>query len=245
MRNIKLIIEYDGSRYCGWQRQPNGTSVQEVLEETIAMVTQQRVRLTGSGRTDAGVHALGQTANFQTESRIGTTGLLKGLNSLLPADIAVREACDVEPSFHARYDAKSKVYLYRIMNGQVRSPLLRNLAWHVREPLDIDLMKQGLRFLEGRHDFASFQAAGSDVKTGVRNILFARIDRTGPECVEIRIEADGFLRHMVRNIVGTLVDVGKKKMAIDEFHALLERRDRTLAGPTAPPQGLCLKEVKY
>lgn len=244
MRNIKIIIEYDGTGYHGWQRQPNGISIQEVLESKLSLITNGRVRLIGSGRTDAGVHAEGQVANFKTETTVECRGLLKGINSLLPMDIAVRDLIDVDDEFHARYSAKSKIYSYKIYNSSVRSPRYRNYSWHVFEMLDLESMQNAASYLLGTKDFSSFCAAGGDAKTYTRTVLDCGIVKEKAVIV-FTIEANGFLRYMVRNIVGTLVDVGKGRISPEEFMALIESKDRTNAGITAPPQGLVLREVKY
>jgi len=244
MRNIRLIVEYDGTAYCGWQRQENGLSIQEVLERCIGRITGERIQLNGSGRTDAGVHALGQVANFRTSSRLGEWNLLAGINSLLPPDIAVREVRDVDPDFHARFAAKSKTYLYRICNRPVRSALERHYAWFVWEPLVLERIEAGLSQFMGTHDFTSFCATRSDGVDRVRTVLRASVVRAG-ESVEISMEADGFLRYMVRTIVGTLVGVGRGKIPAERITAILVARDRRLAGMTAPPQGLFLKDVTY
>jgi tRNA pseudouridine38-40 synthase len=244
MRNIKIIIEYDGTEYHGWQRQPNGISIQEVLENKLALITNGKVRLIGSGRTDAGVHAAGQVANFKTESMIECRDLLKGINSLLPADIAVRDVIDVDDEFHARYSAKSKVYDYKIYNSCVRSPRYRNYSWHVFKKLDVKSMRTAASYLIGTKDFSSFCAAGSDVKHYTRTVVECGIVEDTAMIV-FTIEADGFLRYMVRNIIGTLVDVGKGRNTPEEFMEIMNSKDRTNSGITAPPQGLFLKEVKY
>lgn len=244
-RNIKLVLEYDGAAYRGWQRQGEQPTIQKILEEAIGRITQESITLYGSGRTDAGVHALHQVANFKTESRIPVGNLLKGINSLLPEDIVIREIQEVEEAFHSRYTAKSKSYLYRIWNSPIRSPLQRNAAWFIRASLDLDKMTQALSLLRGNHDFTSFCAAGSDVKTCVRTILRADICRDSDQVILISIEADGFLRHMVRNIVGTLVELGMGEEAPETIRDILEAKDRGRAGITAPPQGLFLQEVRY
>jgi tRNA pseudouridine38-40 synthase len=244
MRNIRLIVEYDGTAYCGWQRQENGLSIQEVLERCIGRMTGERIQLNGSGRTDAGVHALGQVANFRTCSRLGEWNLLMGINSLLPPDIAVREVRDVDPDFHARFAARRKTYLYRICNRPVRSALERHYAWFVWEPLALERIEAGLSRLIGTHDFTSFCATHSDGADRIRTVLRASVVRAG-EIVEISMEADGFLRYMVRTIVGTLVEVGRGKIPPERITAILAARDRRLAGMTAPPQGLFLKDVTY
>jgi tRNA pseudouridine38-40 synthase len=245
IRNIKLVVEYDGSAYCGWQRQINGLTVQQVLEECIGRMTAEETRVIGSGRTDAGVHALGQVAHFHTFSRLGERSLLMGINSLLPRDIVVREVSDVPPSFHARFDAVSKVYLYRICNRQVRTALERNHAWFIWEPLDLGRIHEALPLLHGTHDFSSFCSVHTDSRNHVRTIYVIALEKDSSGMIDITIEADGFLRYMVRTIVGTLVEVGRGKCSIKEVTAILEAKDRRQAGRTAPPQGLFLKDVKY
>jgi len=239
-----LICEYDGTAYHGWQIQPNGISIQEVLEEKIGIIIQEKIRLTASGRTDAGVHALNQVANFRTASHLNTENLLRGINSLLPADIAVTVLRDVANDFHARYSAKSKVYVYRILNRPVKSALDRNYSWHVRTPLDLETMRETADLLRGTHDFTSFCAAGGDAHDHVRTVMDVTLAVTDG-IVTFTIEANGFLRYMVRNIVGLLVDVGRGSVTSDDFKEVLAARDRTKAGITAPPQGLFLKEVRY
>ncbi len=244
MRNIKIVCEYDGTAYHGWQRQPNGISIQEVLEEKIGVITQEEIRLIASGRTDAGVHALNQVANFRTRSAIECDNLLKGINSLLPTDIVVKDLRDVDDQFHARYSAKGKTYVYRIFNNPVRSALYRNYSWHVRAPLDRGTMGKAADFLKGTHDFSSFCAAGGDTEDHVRTVATASFETEG-NMISFAVESNGFLRYMVRNIVGLLVDVGRGILPPAGFKEILEARDRTRAGITAPPQGLFLKEVRY
>ena len=245
MRNIRLIVEYDGGAYCGWQRQINGLSIQQIIEECIGRMTGEEVRVIGSGRTDAGVHALRQVAHFRTASRLGERNLLMGINSLLPADIAIREICEVDPSFHARFDAVSKVYLYRICNRPVRSALERNYAWFVWKPLDLARIGGALPVFKGTHDFSSFCSTHSESPDRIRTILNIAAERDASGMIYISVEADGFLRYMVRTIVGTLVDVGRGKRSAEEVAAILAAKDRRRAGLTAPPQGLYLKDVKY
>jgi len=244
-RTLRLVIEYDGTAYHGWQRQAEGLSIQEVLQEKVAIMTGERVSIIGSGRTDAGVHALNQVASLRTTSRIPALGFLRGLNSLLPADIVVKELEDVEPSFHARRDVKTKVYLYRIFNGLSRPAIYRHYAWHIVKPLAADRMRQAAAHLVGRHDFTSFCSTHCDVEDHVRTI--SRLLIEGPEngFVKISVEADGFLRYMVRIIVGTLAETGLGKFSPDELKEILAAQDRRRAGMTAPSCGLFLKEVKY
>ena len=239
-----MIVEYNGTDYHGWQRQNNAVTVQQVLEETIGVITQEQIKVIGAGRTDAGVHAINQAANFKTGSKIEETGLLKGVNSLLPKDIVVKHLVEVEEGFHARYNARSKVYLYQVHNRPVRSVIYRDYAWFIREPLALDRMRVALLLLRGTHDFSSFSAAGS-VTNRVRTVMDVDVKVTECGMVRIYIEADGFLRYMVRNIVGTLVDVGKGKLTPAEFMGLIEEKNRRWAGVTAPPHGLFLMEVKY
>ncbi len=244
MRNVMIICEYDGTSYHGWQIQPNGISVQEVLEEKTGIITQEKIRLTASGRTDAGVHAMNQVANFRTESAIACGSLLKGINSLLPGDIVVKDLRDTDEGFHARYSAKSKIYTYRIFNNPVRTALYRNYSWHVRAPLDADVMGEAATLLKGNHDFSSFCAAGCDSEDHIRTVIDTSVDMKG-DMVSFTIEANGFLRYMVRNIVGLLVDVGKRNITPAGFEEIMGVMDRTRAGITAPPYGLFLREVRY
>lgn len=245
MRNMRLVIEYDGGAYCGWQRQINGISIQQVLEEGICRMTGEEVRIIGSGRTDAGVHALNQVAHFRTASPLGEWNLLMGINSLLPADIAVREVREVPLSFHARFDAVSKVYLYRICNRPVRSTIERGYSWFIWEPLDLAAIGEAVPLFEGTHDFSSFCSTGSDGTDRVRTILALSVDKNSSGMIHISVEADGFLRYMVRTIVGTLIDVGRGKCSPEEVSEILAAKDRRKARITAPPQGLFLKDVKY
>ena len=245
MRNFKIIIEYDGTGYHGWQRQRGDITIQQIIEEKIGLVTQEKIKLIGSGRTDAGVHALGQVANFKTGSKIGERNLLRGMNSLLPGDIVIKSLVEVDERFHSRYDAKSKVYLYQIFNSPVPSALYRNYSWFVHFPLDIDNMKTAASQLIGSHDFSSFCAANNDTSDYIRKVINVSINQGKDGIIKFFIEANGFLRYMVRNIVGTLVDVGRGKFLPSEFLDIMKARDRNMAGITAPPQGLFLKEVKY
>ena len=245
MRNIRLIVEYDGGAYCGWQHQSNGLAIQQVLEECLGKMTGEEVRVIGSGRTDAGVHALHQVANFHTGSRLGERNLLLGINSLLPADIVVREVCEIPISFHACFDAVSKVYLYQICNRPVRPVLERNHAWFVWEPLDLARIEEALPVFKGTHDFSSFCSTHTDSADHIRTILAITMERDPAGMIHISVEADGFLRYMVRTIVGTLVDCGRGKCSREEVAEILAAKDRRRAGLTAPPQGLFLMDVKY
>jgi len=242
--NIKLTIEYDGTDYHGWQVQPNGKSVQEVLEQALETILRKKVRLNSSGRTDAGVHALGQLANFIFDGDLDLDKLRKGLNALGRPDIAIKKAEVVQDSFDARRDAKSRVYHYRIWSQSWPSPFYRRYSWHVPYPLELVSMDEAIQFLEGEHDFSSFQAAGCEAAHAVRKIYRNSLIREEGMLI-YTVEATAYLRHMVRNIVGTLIEVGRKERTPAELAELLRLKDRTQAGPTAPPQGLFLVEVRY
>lgn len=243
-RNISLVVEYDGTDYHGWQCQPKGVTVEETLKGAIERILDHPVKMYSAGRTDAGVHARGQVVNFVTEKRIDLTSLVRGLNSMLPDDIRVGSAMERDLSFHARYSAKSKTYVYTIHNAPRHSPFSVRYSWHVPYGLDSALMNRGVRSLVGRHDFASFKKKKEPYRSCEREILTAGVKRRG-SFVHIVIEATGFLRYMVRNIVGTLVLLGEGKITPEEFGRIVEARDRDRAGPTAPPQGLLLRRIKY
>ena len=244
MRSIKLIIEYDGTGYHGWQVQPNVRTIQGVMEGKLAQITGERVRLTASSRTDAGVHALGQVANFKTHSSLDARSFLKALNSLLPEDIRIKEVEEIDESFHARFSAVGKIYEYRIFNGELTSPFCRHFSWFVPGKLDLTRMREAAMKLVGRHDFSSFCSSGSNHVTPIREIYGIKVERRG-ELIVIRIGANAFLKQMVRNIVGTLVDVGKRKLTPFQFGHILEARDRQKAGMAAPARGLFLVRVNY
>jgi tRNA pseudouridine38-40 synthase len=244
-RNIRLLLEYDGTRYHGWQRQLDAVTIQEVLEAAIARLTGEAVALIGSGRTDAGVHARGQVANFRTGSAIPLKAFHQGLNSLLPRDIAVLAAAEAPPEFHARKSARAKTYEYRILNRPDRSPLNRHFAWWIAPPLDLAGMTAAAASLPGEHDFTAFRASGSDNLNPVRRVLAATWRNAPAGWLIFTITADGFLRGMVRSLVGTLAEVGRGKAPPTLLAELLRSGARHLAGPTAPPQGLYLMEVFY
>ena len=244
-RNIRLLLEYDGSRYHGWQRQLDAATIQGTLEEAVVRLTGEKVSLIGSGRTDAGVHARGQVANFRTESAIPLRAFHQGLNSLLPKDIAVLEASEAEPSFHARKSARAKTYEYRILNRRDRSPLYHYYAWWIASPLDLEAMAAAAAALPGEHDFTAFRASGSDNINPVRRVLAAAWRQEPGGWLSFTITATGFLRGMVRSLVGTMAEVGQGKAPPTILAELLENPARHLAGPTAPPQGLYLVEVFY
>jgi tRNA pseudouridine38-40 synthase len=244
-RNIKLVLQYDGIGLCGWQRQKNQPTIQEHLETALSRLCDQPITVTGAGRTDAGVHALGQAANFYTKAPRTLDEIVSGGNALLPNQIAILSAEPVAHDFHARYSAVSKVYFYDLFLGPVRPALRRNFVWHVGLGLDLDAMRRALPMVLGEHDFAAFQSTGTDVKTTVRIMLRADMDQLDSDIVRITFEANGFLRHMVRALVGTLVGIGRGKLSSDQMADILASRDRDRAGPTAPPQGLFLKQVIY
>jgi tRNA pseudouridine38-40 synthase len=244
MRTLKLVLEYDGFEYCGWQVQEEAPTIQGVLEEALAKILGERVRVHGAGRTDARVHALGQVASFRCASAIPATALQRGLNSLLPRDIVVQSAEDVPADFHARFSALGKIYAYRILNRPVRAPLRLRYVWHLPHPLDVSAMMAAGAFFHGTQDFASFQATGSAVKTTERTLTALTITREDDEVV-LSCTANGFLRHMVRTIVGTLVEVGRGTRMPADIKRIIGGRDRRLAGATAPPQGLYLVKVLY
>ncbi|HLC19271.1 MAG TPA: tRNA pseudouridine(38-40) synthase TruA [Thermodesulfobacteriota bacterium] len=246
MRNIKLLIEYEGTNYAGWQVQSDQPTVQGTIIEAIKGLTGEGVTLTGASRTDSGVHALGQVANFRTRSGIPEERVRSALNALLPEDIAVREATEAGADFDSRRDARSKTYLYRVLNRPFRSALLRRYSWFVSRPLDVGLMREASRhFVGGEKDFSSFRAAGSDALHSVREVLSVDINENGEGLIEFEVRGTAFLRHMVRIMVGTLVTVGRGRIGPAEVGAIIEARDRTIAPLTAPPQGLFLVNVEY
>jgi len=245
MRNIRLLLEYDGAGYHGWQRQKNALTIQEVVETALAKLTGAPVKLLGSGRTDAGVHARGQVANFHTSSHIPLKAFYAGLNSLLPRDIAVLDAAEAPPDFHARKSARAKTYEYVILNRREPSPLNRRYAWVVREALDLSAMDRAAALLSGEHDFSAFRASGGRPGHGVREVSAAAWHQGEEGRLRFVITANGFLRGMVRSLVGTMVEMGRGKRPPEDLRGLLESRDRAAAGPTAPAQGLFLVEVLY
>lgn len=244
MRNIKLTIEYDGTNYSGWQSQENEVTVQETIERAIKTSLGDKVRITGSGRTDARVHALGQVANFYTNSTVPTYKIKYILNNILPEDISILNSEEVDLEFHSRFSAKGKRYKYQIYNGKIGRPIYRNISYHVKHEIDIDRMREASKYLIGTHDFASFMSRKAVVHTTVRTIYNIEINNK-EEFIEILIEGNNFLRNMVRIIVGTLVKIGTWKMDAEEMNKVLMERNRCAAGPTAPPQGLFLERVFY
>ena len=250
MRNLKLTLAYDGTDFVGWQRQASGRSIQGALEESLAEMEGAPVTVVGAGRTDAGVHALAQVASARIERDLDPAVVARALNAKLPADIRVLGAEAVGPAFHARYSARSKIYRYCVSNGAVANPFAVRYAWHFAPPLDLAAMRAAGRQLYGRHDFAAFQSVGSSVLTSVRTISALTV-RGQSDCrfgegtavVTVEIEADGFLRHMVRAIVGTLVEIGRGRRSAGEIAPILASKRRDRAGPTAPARGLFLVRV--
>jgi tRNA pseudouridine38-40 synthase len=245
MRNIKLLIEYDGTNYRGWQVQPEDLTVQGMLEEKLGLITGEPVHLIGSGRTDSGVHALAQVASFKTKSQLDIHSIQRALNSLLPPDIVIQRAEEVEEDFHARKQSKSKVYEYRILNRNLRSAFHHKYAWHLPQKLDLEEMREATRMLIGEHDFSSFRSVGSPTRTAIRRVIRAEWKKGQDGFIRFEVEANGFLKQMVRALVGTLVEVGKGKIDPEKFRKILDSRDRKKAGATAPAHGLFLKEVRY
>ncbi|GHT15101.1 tRNA pseudouridine synthase A [Planctomycetales bacterium] len=248
MRRIKLEIAYDGTNYCGWQRQPDAPSVQETIEKVILKITGQASSVTGSGRTDAGVHALKQVAAFTTSGSLTPEVFYRALNGFLPHDIRVLSAEEVPMSFHPINDAVSKRYRYLIDDNRPPSPILQRMAWIYREPLDVAAIQSAAEWLLGEHDFACFQTQGSPRKTTVRTITDVLVDRVempllNTRLIRIEVEANGFLYNMMRTIAGTLTMLSRTDA--NRMQAIIESKDRSQSGPTAPPHGLYMVEVKY
>ena len=270
MPTFKITLAYDGTDYVGWQRQANGVSIQALIEEALRALDGRDVTVSGAGRTDAGVHALGQVAAFTIARELEPDALIRALNAHLPRAIRVLSAEPALPAFHPRFGARAKTYRYRVWNGDVMSPFERRYAWHVPGPLDVEAMRAAARLLEGRHDFAAFQAAGSSVATTVREIVMSTISTTedavdmeeesgsqarfdllvpsvhrGGELIVYDVTGSGFLRHMVRIIVGSLVEVGRGRQPAEWISGVIASGNRAMAGPTAPPDGLFLVRVEY
>jgi len=244
MRHVRLDVQYDGTNYAGFQVQPDQPTVQGTLEEALRRLLGEAVRIVGASRTDAGVHALGQVVSFTTENVIPAERIVPALNALLPPDVAVTAAAEVPAEFHPRYGAQRKEYRYRVLNRVLPSPFIGRYAWHVPLALDVDAMAEAAEVLVGEHDFAAFCAAGGSAQTTVRTLYEVSVSRDD-EVIEIGVAGNGFLYMMVRNIVGTLVEVGLGRMPAERVAAILASRDRSQAGPTAPAQGLTLVGVGY
>ena len=244
MRNIKLTIEYDGKDFNGWQKQPNKLNIQGEIERAILEITSEETELIASGRTDAGVHAISQVANFKTNSNIPLKKIPIALNTKLKKSIRITSAEEVEERFHARYNCKQKTYRYIINNGNCASAIYRNLEYFIPEKLDIKLMQKAIKYFEGEHDFKAFKASGTSSKSSVRKIYKTKIQKDG-ERIIIELTGNGFLYNMVRIITGTLVEVGLGKIKPEEIPNIIESKDRTRAGKTLPPYGLYLIKVEY
>jgi len=244
VRTILLILEYDGTAYVGWQVQPNGLAVQEVVEKALAEILGHEVRIHSSGRTDAGVHARGMAAHFHTDTNLPLKAFREGVNTFLPRDIAIREVREMPADFHARFAAKGKWYRYTIYRNEVRSPLAARSAWYLRGSPDLDLMRAAAASLVGEHDFRAFRSSSCVAKTTVREIF--RIDVTADDdLVYIDVRGSGFLKNMVRMLAGTIVDVGLGRRPVEDVATLVAGTDDMVCGQTAPAHGLCLQEVWY
>jgi tRNA pseudouridine38-40 synthase len=257
MRNLKLILSYDGSEFSGWQVQPDATTVQGTLASAIGRITGEMVLPQGSGRTDAGVHALAQMVTFVTESSVPTENFVKALNDILPASVRVLKVAEAAPEFHARHSARAKTYRYRIYRGSICPPFLARYVWHFPYPLDEDAMGRAAGLVVGEHDFTSFAAvdpekgikpeghsSGRNAFSNVRQIFSSSWERREEEFV-YTVRGSGFLHHMVRNLVGTFILVGKKTLQVEDVTRILEALDRSAAGATAPASGLYLVAVEY
>lgn len=244
MPTLKVTLEYDGTRYAGWQRQPDRPTIQEAVEAALARITQAQITVIGAGRTDAGVHALGQVASFRTERVMSAEEWTRALNGVLPDDISVRRVEEVDDGFHARYSARGKLYEYHILNRPERSALQLHRAWHLHKPLDVPAMKAAAALLVGKHDFSSFEGALSDNENPWCDLRRLDVNQEA-DLIRIHAYADRFLKQMVRTIVGTLVEVGLKRRPPESLKEILDARDRSAAGKTAPPHGLYLIRVDY
>lgn len=244
MKNIKLVIEYEGTNYSGWQNQDDVVTVQETIEKAIYKATGESAKLVGSGRTDKGVHSLGQVANFLTNSTIPGYKFKTVLNNLLPGDVAIIKSEEANIGFHARFDAVKKRYMYRIYNGKTPRPLYRRFSCQYKHNLDIEKMREASKYLLGTHDFRSFMGKKTDVHTTVRTIYKIDIEREG-DFILLTFEGDSFLKHMIRIIVGTLTKIGNGQIPVEKIKTIIESKDRGLAGKTAPPEGLFLLKVFY
>lgn len=254
MRTLKMVLEYDGADYFGWQNQKDRLTIQGTVEALLARILGEKIWVFGSGRTDAGVHALAQVAHFKTASSFPAEKIRKGLNSLLPQSIVIKELEETDPAFHAQFDAVRKCYHYYILNQRAASVFHRRYAWQILSPLYWEEICEALELLRGEHDFRSFQSTGTEVRSTVRHLFEAKLEKVepgaqwpacSPNLYRICFEANGFLKQMVRNLVGTLVQIGKGFMPPGEILDLLEKKDRRLVGAPAPAKGLFLVRVDY
>jgi tRNA pseudouridine38-40 synthase len=244
LRNIKLTLEYDGTRFLGFQNQRQGRTVQSVLEEALQKLFQKRIKIVASGRTDSGVHAEGQVVNFTVDSKIPLWKIQRGVNRYLPEDVSIVRIEEVSKKFHAQRSAKWKTYEYRVLQSKAPSPLTRNRTYQYYYPLNLAKIRQASKLLQGRKDFRAFEGSGSRRKSAVRTIRKIEVKQQG-NLVTFRLESNGFLYRMVRNIVGTLLEIGQGRQNTQELRKAMKLKQREILGPTAPPQGLYLKRVKY
>ncbi len=244
MRNIKLVIEYDGSGFNGWQKQPNKLNIQGEIEAVIENITKEKIELIASGRTDAGVHAIGQVANFKTNSNIPIEKIPIAINSQVKNSIRIKSAEEVDERFHSRYNCKRKTYRYIIDNSKYGSSIFRNMTYHMPIKLNINEMQKAVKYFEGEHDFKAFKSSGTSSKSSIRTIYEAKVIEKN-EYIILELTGNGFLYNMVRIIAGTLVDVGLEKLKAKDIPVILEKKDRQKAGKTLPPQGLFLVKVEY
>jgi tRNA pseudouridine38-40 synthase len=242
---FRIVVAYDGTDFVGWQRQAAGVSVQGLIEEALQPLDGREVTVTGAGRTDAGVHAVGQVASFTLARDVDASTVARAVNARLPPEVRVVSAAPADSAFHARFDARSKTYRYRIWNADVVSPFERRYVWHLTGALDAEAMDAAARLLEGRHDFGAFQAAENDAATTIRTLYSSRVSVSSPPQIFYDVAGDGFLRHMVRTIVGTLVEIGRGRRPPAWMRDVLTSGDRTRAGQTAPAPGLFLMGVHY
>lgn len=241
---VKLVVAYDGTNYCGWQVQPNGITIEEMLNRHLSELLEENIVVTGASRTDARVHALGNVAVFDTDTRMPAEKISFALNQRLPEDIVVQESSEVPAEFHPRFSKSRKTYEYRILNRRFRLPLERNTSYFYHHPLDVEKMQQAAAYLVGEHDFTSYSSVHAQTTTFVRTIYSLDVDKADDR-ISIRITGNGFLYNMVRIIVGTLIQVGAGVIEPEYVKEILEGKDRSLAGPTAPPEGLTLQEIEY
>lgn len=244
-KNFKLIIEYDGTLFFGWQRQKDKKTIQGEIEKALSIILNQEVNISGSGRTDAGVHAFGQVANFHAKTRLAPHDIKRGINSLIKDPIVIRDCSRVPDEFHAQYHAVSKEYHYFLLNREDPCAIGRSYQWHIRHPLDIDTMNDCCQAITGIYDFKSFENTGSPRSSTIREVFYSSINPLPDHCLVFKINASGFLKYMVRNLIGTLVYAGLNKITLDEFIHVRDAKDRTLAAATAPAHGLFLKKVNY
>ena len=244
MKRVKLVVAYDGTNYCGWQIQPNGTTIESVLNEHLSALLKEDITVTGASRTDSGVHSLGNVAIFDTNTKMPAEKISFALNQKLPEDIVVQDSCEVPFDWHPRYQKGRKTYEYRILNRTFRDPTRRLDTYFYHYPLDVEAMQQAATYLEGEHDFKSFCAVGAQVKTTTRTLYCCKVEKEN-DIITIRVTGNGFLYNMVRIIAGTLIKVGNGTIRPEEMPAILEACDRNAAGPTAPAHGLTMIGIQY